>query len=123
MRLWSPDYPKGMNYNGRVFRPVENTPNGEVNGETRFEYRQEGDLLQATYSGGGIRCGQMVGLVREGGALTFCYQHVTEEGALRSGRCESTPEVLADGRVRLHERWKWTSGDQSEGRSIVEEVV
>lgn len=111
-----------MNYNGRVFRPVENTPNGEVNGETRFEYRQVGDLLEALYSGGGIRSGQMVGLVGEEGRLTFCYQHVTDEGELRSGRCESTPELLADGRLRLHETWKWTSGDLSEGRSIVEEV-
>jgi hypothetical protein len=111
----------GMDYNGRVFRPVENTPNGEVNGATRFEYRQSGDLLEASYSGGGIRCGQMVGKVLEGGVLEFCYQHLTDEGELRSGRCKSTPEALADGRMRLHESWKWTSGDLSEGRSIVEE--
>jgi hypothetical protein len=113
----------GMNYDGRVFRPVENTPNGEVNGATQFEYRQSGDLLEASYSGGGIRCGQMVGLVLEGGELEFCYQHVTDEGELRSGRCRSVPEVMGDGRLRLQESWKWTSGDLSEGRSIVEEVV
>jgi hypothetical protein len=113
----------GMNYNGRVFRPVENTPNGEVNGATLFEYRQSGELLEAGYSGGGIRCGQMVGLVLAAGELEFCYQHVTDEGELRSGRCRSVPEVLADGRLRLHETWKWTSGDLSEGRSIVEEVL
>ncbi len=111
-----------MNYDGRVFVPVENTPNGEVNGATRFEYRQEGDLLTATYRGGGIRAGQMVGLVREGGRLEFVYQHVSEDGEMKTGKCESVPEVLGDGRLRLHERWKWTSGDQSEGSSVVEEV-
>lgn len=111
-----------MNYDGRVFVPGENTPNGEVNGATRFEYHQTGELLEASYRGGGIRCGQMVGLVREEGVLEFCYQHLTDEGELRSGQCRSVPEVLADGRLRLHEEWQWSNGDRSAGRSIVDEV-
>jgi hypothetical protein len=36
--------------------------------------------------------------------------------------CVSKPEALADGRVRLYERWRWTSWDQSEGECIVEEI-
>ncbi len=112
-----------MNYDGRRFRPVVNAANGEVNGETVFAYRQTGNLLEASYRGGGIWCGQMVGLVREDGRLEFCYQHLTDAGELRSGRCKSTPEVLEDGRVRLHEKWQWTSGDCSEGESIVEETL
>jgi hypothetical protein len=79
-------------------------------------------LLTATYSGGGIRHGAMTGLVRADGSLEFCYQHVTDAGELRSGICESTPEVLADGRVRLEERWRWTLGGTSAGESVVEEV-
>ena len=39
-----------------------------------------------------------------------------------TGRCASTPEVLADGRLRLHERWQWTCGGEEEGESTVEEV-
>lgn len=113
----------GMNYDGRKFRPVESSPNGEVNGATLFVYRQTGDLLQASYEGGGIRCGQMVGLVLDGGVLEFCYQHLTDAGKLRSGKCRSVPVVLADGRVQLRESWKWTSGDCSEGSSLVEEVI
>jgi hypothetical protein len=31
-------------------------------------------------------------------------------------------EVLPDDRVRLHERWRWTSGDCSSGQSVVEEL-
>jgi hypothetical protein len=112
-----------MNYDGRVFRPVQNTPNGEVNGETLFEYRQVGDLFEATYRGGGIRSGQMVGRVLEGDCLEFLYQHLTDEGQLRSGRCHSTPTMLEDGRIRLSEQWQWSSGDQSVGTSVVEEVV
>jgi hypothetical protein len=49
-------------------------------------------------------------------------QHVDAGGKLRTGKCRATPEILADGRVRLHEQWQWTNGDLSEGRSIVEEL-
>ena len=44
-------------------------------------------------------------------------------GLLRTGTCQATPEVLPDGRLRLHEEWQWTNGDRSVGRSIVEEVA
>lgn len=37
-----------MNYSGKLFRPVSNSPNGEVNGETLFRYEQHGDLFSAT---------------------------------------------------------------------------
>jgi hypothetical protein len=50
------------------------------------------------------------------------YHPVNDAGELMTGRCRSTPELLPDGRLRLHERWQWTSGDGSEGESVVEEV-
>lgn len=115
-----------MNYSGRRFRPVSNTPNGEVSGGTLFHYEQHGELFTATYAGGGIRHGQMLGACDADGNLRFCYQHLSESGELRSGVCESRPEVLSDGRIRLHERWRWThgAGDQvAEGESVVEEVM
>ena len=111
-----------MNYDGKVFRVVENA-DGEVGGGTLFRYRQEGWLLTATYSDGGIRCGQMVGRVEADGRLEFCYQHVTDGGELRSGVCRSRPVVLADGRVRLEEDWEWRHGAEGVGRSVVEEVA
>jgi hypothetical protein len=40
---------------------------------------------------------------------------------LMTGMFISTPEILENGKIRLHEKWKWTSGDQSEGTSIIEE--
>jgi len=39
-----------------------------------------------------------------------------------TGICTSTPEILPDGKIRLHEKWRWTSGDLSEGESVIEEV-
>ena len=39
-----------------------------------------------------------------------------------SGECRSVPTLLPDGRLRLDEEWRWTTGDRSSGRSIVEEL-
>jgi hypothetical protein len=39
-----------------------------------------------------------------------------------TGKCFSKPEIIDDGRIRLHEKWQWTSGDFSQGESIVEEI-
>ncbi len=50
------------------------------------------------------------------------YQHVNRDGELMTGHCRSTPELLPDGRLRLHESWQWTSGDGSRGESIIEEI-
>lgn len=110
-----------IDYNGKIFRPLVNSPNGAVNTATRFEYTQVADLLTATYSGGGIRYGQMVGRVLDQGELDFLYQHLSDDGSLHSGRCQSRPEYLPDGRLRLHESWQWSTGDRSTGTSIVEE--
>jgi len=110
-----------INYEGKVFRPVVNFPNGEVNAATRFQYSQAEDLLTASYSGGGIREGQMVGKVLPNGELEFFYQHMSDDGSLLSGRCHSRPEYMPDGRLRLHETWQWFTDGQSCGTSIVEE--
>jgi hypothetical protein len=38
-----------------------------------------------------------------------------------TGICHSKPEILSNGKIRLYEEWKWTSGDKSGGKSILEE--
>ncbi|MFO7824888.1 MAG: n-acetylglutamate synthase, partial [Cyclobacterium sp.] len=50
------------------------------------------------------------------------YHQVNFEGELMTGRCSSRPEVMENGKIRLHENWEWTSGDGSRGTSILEEV-
>ncbi|MFP5284731.1 MAG: n-acetylglutamate synthase [Thermoanaerobaculia bacterium] len=112
-----------IDYEGRRFRSVRNSSTGEVGAETVFEYHQRGDVVWATYEGGDIRFGTLIARVEGDGTLDMGYQHVNAGGELRTGVCRSTPEILPDGRVRLHERWQWTSGDRSRGESVVEEVL
>jgi len=117
------DAPAGR-YDGKRFASIANTPNGEVTGDTVFEYHQTGNVVWASYEGGGIRKGMLVAVVdaSAGDALDMAYKHVNTRGEIMTGRCHSKPEVLADGRIRLHEQWQWTSGDQSKGESVVEEI-
>lgn len=110
-----------INYDGKVFRGRTNSANGEVGATTRFEYRQNGTLLTGTYSGGSVFAGQLLGVVHDDDTLTFQYHHLNVSGVLMAGRCESTP-VLTDGRLIMHERWQWLTGDCSTGTSEVEEV-
>jgi hypothetical protein len=112
-----------INYHDRIFRSVANTPNGEVGGETRFHYRQQGDLVWATYEGGGVAAGHLIATVAPDGGLDMRYHHRSPGGALMTGVCRSRLEILSDGRYRLHEAWQWTSGDMSHGTSVVEEVA
>lgn len=111
-----------FDYNGRVFRSIANSENGEVSAATIFQYRQQGSIVWATYEGGSIAFGTLIAQMGADGVLSMRYSHINHAGLLMTGECISTPEVLSDGRYRLHERWQWTSGDRSQGESVVEEV-
>lgn len=110
-----------MNYNNKIFRPISNTENGETSNETLFHYQQVGTVLTSSYSGGKIIMGHLIGIVDPNGIIDMRYHQVNEKGELMTGKCTSTPEILENGKIRLHESWEWTSGDYSKGSSIIEE--
>jgi hypothetical protein len=111
-----------INYHNKSFRVVSNTNNGETSPETIFHYHQDGPILTAEYSGGRIKKGQLIGLVDEQGNIDMRYQQVNQQNELMTGFCRSTPEILPNGRIRLHEKWQWTSGDGDTGESVIEET-
>lgn len=110
-----------INYNNKTFKPVSNTENGETSNETTFLYKQENNILTSEYSGGKIISGHLIGLVDENGNIEMRYHQINEKGELMTGICNSKPEILENGKIRLHETWQWTSGDYSKGNSIIEE--
>jgi len=110
------------NYNGRIFRAVANTSSGEVSDQTIFEYHQLGNIVTAVYHGGNIILGNLIALVDAEGKLDMRYQHINTANKLMTGICISTPELLPNGKIRLHEKWQWTCGDMSAGESVIEEV-
>lgn len=111
-----------MNYHNKKFRPALNSENGETDTETVFKYTQKGNILTSEYRGGQIVTGHLIGLVDKDGNIDMRYHQVNIKGELMTGICHSRPEILENGKIRLHEEWKWTSGDQSSGKSILEEI-
>lgn len=111
-----------MNYNNKRFRPISNSENGETSEETIFHYVQNGNVLSSTYAGGKIKTGHLLGIVDEHGKIDMRYHQINTDGVLMTGTCSSVPELMENGKIRLHESWKWTSGDFSEGKSIIEEI-
>lgn len=111
-----------ISYNNKSFRPVSNSENGETSSETIFRYKQEGNIVTSEYSGGKIQKGLLIGLVEDSGIINMRYAQVNDKNELMTGICTSTPEMLPNGKIRLNESWQWTSGDESKGNSIIEEV-
>ncbi|MEM6722688.1 MAG: n-acetylglutamate synthase [Bacteroidota bacterium] len=109
-----------MNLHNKTFKALSNSDNGEVGDETRFYYRQEDDIIWATYHGGAIKFGTLSGWIK-GQELFFHYQHQNQEGIFMTGKCSTQIQVKA-GKIQLQERWEWTSGDQSSGTSILQEL-
>lgn len=117
-----PELRSAVAYGGRRFVSVSNAAGGDVGCATTFEYHQDGDLVWAAYAGGAVRHGMLIARCAPDGTLDARYQHMTEAGELKTGLCRSTPEMLPDGRLRLHEAWRWTSGEGHSGQSVVEEI-
>jgi hypothetical protein len=111
-----------IDYDDRVFASISNSATGDVGAGTTFLYHHTGNVVWATYHGGEVAHGNLVATVQPDGSLDMRYHHVTVEGAIKTGRCLSRPEILVDGRIRLHEQWQWTDGGTGSGESIIEEV-
>ncbi len=114
-----------MNFNldGRIFRSVSNSENGEVSGDTIFYYYQVDDIVTGEYSGGEIKRGQILAKMDEDGALDMRYHHINIHGEFKLGKCFSTPEMMESGKLRLREKWQWIGEDSSKGESELEEIT
>jgi hypothetical protein len=112
-----------INYHKKTFKSIANSDDGVVGEQTIFHYQQQGNLVWAEYSGGAIVKGFLVAKVIENDTLDMRYEHINTTGEIMTGLCLSRPETLLDGRIRLYEKWQWTSGDLSSGESIIEEII
>ena len=93
---------------------------GEAGAGTVFEYHERDGVVWARYQGGAVRLGFLVG-VRNGDSLEFRYSRLNDAGETSNGRCLTTISTLADGRLRLDEKWAWESKPGA-GTSATEEI-
>jgi hypothetical protein len=108
-----------IDYDQRRFASTAHGPDADA---AVAIYHQDGDLLWADFSGSDVRRGFLSGLNAADGTLEFTYTMVLEDGEIVAGRCWSVPEILPDGRIRLHERWERYGRNATSGVSQLEEV-
>ncbi|MBZ0291202.1 MAG: n-acetylglutamate synthase [Anaerolineae bacterium] len=109
-----------INYDNRRFLMLSSSSGAPA--ETIFYYFQRDDVVWGHFEGGVVRYGNLIAKVDAEGVLDLRYQYINTDGDICTGTSLSTPEVLPDGRIRLHEEFQWTSGDYSHGQSMVEEI-
>ena len=104
---------------GRRFA-TEDSGGGVATSDTIFRYAEDDGVVTATYEGGPIRSGFLIG-TRTGDSLDFRYVQLHTDGSTASGHCATELELLDDGRVRLNETWAWESRPGS-GKSVEVEL-
>jgi hypothetical protein len=77
-------------------------------------------MIWGSYDGGRVRKGFLVG-TSDGAYAEFRYTQLLIDGTTASGWSRDRIETLADGRVRLHEAWRWES-KSGVGTSVLDEV-
>ncbi|NND70456.1 MAG: n-acetylglutamate synthase [Rhodothermales bacterium] len=113
-----------ISFDDKKFRPrVTDNPEGDVNSDTVFHYREAGSIVWATYTGGVVDRGTLIARKSPDGALEMRYQHFTVDGTFKSGHCTTLPIVRNDGSLELHETWEWLEGDVGAGTSVLEEIT
>ena len=114
-----------LNFHDRRFRGVENYDDGDLTAEVVFHYTQDGSVVKGTISGGRVIEGSLLAEVLADGRLDMIWRYSNVDGVTCYGTCTSTPEILPDGRYRLHEEWVITGGPSKgeQGKSCIEEIL
>ena len=107
---------------GKKFRSISNTDNGEVSDETIFMYHQNGIHVWAEYSGGAIIKGDLIAIKNNDGTLNMYYHHINKKNEIMVGKCISTPSLTNQGKLLFTEKWQWLNGDCSSGESAIVEM-
>ena len=93
---------------------------GVINADTIFEFSQDGDLVEASYAGGQVRAGRLIGRVK-GDTLEFRYCQAHDDGSLDGGRSNCELRRADDGKIEIVERFQWASRE-GEGVNIIREL-
>lgn len=107
---------KKIDFNNKTFSLVENSEKGKVNPDTKFEYKQDGDLVTADYYGGTIIYGKIIALLN-GNQLDMRYQCLTNANELKTGSAIAEISVLENGKLKLKLNWKWLDSSNETGIS------
>ncbi|WP_299251805.1 hypothetical protein [uncultured Aquimarina sp.] len=107
---------KDLNFNNKKFHLLENSENGKVNTETVFEYKQDGNLVTADYSGGTIRYGKIIAHLNAN-QLFMLYQCLTNDNELKAGKAIADITFTKKEKIKLTLNWEWLNEESEKGTS------
>ena len=107
---------------GRTFRAMSNSAHGQSGSATEMEFTGDDDYVTATYAGGGVRLGQVLGRRTKDDALDMHYHAGSTSGEIRAGHGRATFAADSQGRMRMFIEWQWLTGDHAPGHSEWVEV-
>lgn len=99
----------------------ETADNGVIGQDTIFLFNQKDGWATATYSGGRVVQGFLIGKVA-GDTFQFRYCQHDTEGNLDGGISNCSLERRADGGIRIIERFFWESRGE-EGVNVIEDLT
>ncbi len=110
-----------INLNGIKMNVIQTADNGVVNENTIFEFSQEGDAVNAEYSGGKIKKGFLVGIIKDN-TLNFNYCQLQVDDVLDNGESTCELSINQSGKIRLIEHFEWKSRPGEFGTNIFEQI-
>ena len=109
-----------INFNNKKFKLLDNSLNGQVNNQTTFEYKQEGDLVTADYHGGTVVYGKIIAQLKNK-TLHMLYNCLTAEKELKAGKATGRISLNKEGKILMHLDWQWLESEAN-GNSIYIEI-
>lgn len=108
-----------VNFHNKRMTAIQTAPNGVVDRHTVFIFRQFDERVLASYAGGQVKWGMLVGRFVEE-KLRLSYAQEDTGGEVEGGSSECEVRCLADGRIQLLEYFDWYGG---KGLNIIEECL
>jgi hypothetical protein len=106
----------GTSLDLRVFEVAETSADSEISTQTRFQFRQDGDTVEAAYSGGQVVRGSLLGR-RDGDRVTCAWTQVRADGGVSGGQSVLRVAVEDCGHIALTE--DYTRADGPTGRNVL----
>jgi hypothetical protein len=99
-----------------LFEVLMTSPTSAISQDTWFEFHEREGVVEASYSGGPIVAGRLVGR-REHDRVSTAYTQLGVDGRLRTGTATMHVEQDPDGHVLLTEDYRWSEGTR--GRNVL----
>ena len=110
-----------FDFNNKKIALIQNSDSGQVNSDTVFKYKQDGNLVSADYFGGTIRYGKIIAVLKDD-ELNMLYQCLTTDHLLKAGKAIAKLSLTDTGKIKMTLNWEWLTNGNEKGTSEYIEI-